>query len=89
MAYYSVVYACMYNFLSDQIFTLVAFVYFCLNSIMSNKQTNKNLLGAPDLQLIFNQLFFFKMASRNKLLPVWGSHLGNTCATETRAGVYT
>jgi hypothetical protein len=30
-----------------------------------------------------------KMASRNKLLPVWGSHLRNTRATETRAGVYT
>jgi hypothetical protein len=38
----------------------------------------KNNFGVPDSQLIFNQLISVKMASRNRLLPVWGSHLGNT-----------
>jgi hypothetical protein len=51
---------------------------------------NKERMGSPyDRHNLFLTSSFLKMASRNKLLPVWGSHLGNTRATETRAGVYT
>ena len=46
------------QFLTDQIFTLGRFclLLFKINNVKKKKK--KKLLGAPDLQLIFNQLLF-------------------------------
>ena len=55
VAFYSVVYACMYKF-KDQIFTLGRFCLLLFK--IDNVKKKLNLLGAPDLQLIFNQLLF-------------------------------
>ena len=56
VAFYSVVYAYMYNFLTYQIFTLGRFCLLLFK--IDNVKKKLNLLGAPDLQLIFNQLLF-------------------------------
>ena len=64
------------QFLTDQIFTLGAFVHFCLKSIMSKK---KIIYRGHRTYNLFLTSSYLKMASRNKLLPVWGSHCWNTC----------
>jgi hypothetical protein len=52
--FYSVVYACMYNFYRTRFLHWAAFVYFCLKSIMSNKtQTKFKFVGGTGLTTYF------------------------------------
>jgi hypothetical protein len=71
----------MYNFLTDQIFTLGRF---CLLLFKIDNVKQKKLIywGHRTSNLSLTS-FYLKLASRNKLLPVWGSQLGNTRACWT------
>ena len=73
---------CVYvQFLTDQIFTLGRFrlLLFKIDNVKK-----KNYWGHRTYNLFLTSSYL-KMASRNKLLPVWGIHV----IAETRGGVYT
>jgi hypothetical protein len=72
----------MYNFLTDQIFTLGRFCLL-LFKIDNVKQKKLTYWGHRTSNLSLTS-FYLKLASRNKLLPVWGSHLLNHVVGYTR-----